>query len=107
MISVTAAEGSDCVGLLSAVCLVGASPPAAGRSSLLPLPTHPLTSLLPFPSHSLPFPFPHPPSFAQPLASVPLMNVSTHAKTFVLVPEANLESALALLAPHFDVEREA
>ena len=41
-----------------------------------------------------------------PLASLPLMNFSTLDHTYVLVPDAHLDAALKLLAPHFDVSRE-
>jgi hypothetical protein len=41
-----------------------------------------------------------------PLASLPLMNVSTLDHTFVLLQEEHVEAALEFLAPHFDVLEE-
>ena len=61
VLAVTAPDGSDGFGILSAVC--------------------------------------------QPLASLPLMNISTLAHTFLLLPDAHVDAALSMLKPHFAVER--
>ena len=41
-----------------------------------------------------------------PLASLPLLNVSTLDNTFVMLPEAHVDEALERLKPHFDVARQ-
>jgi len=40
-----------------------------------------------------------------PLASLPIMNVSTLERNFLLIKAAQLEQAIELLAPHFEVAR--